>query len=150
MGFSVRRNRRGGASAAASRSGGASDAGRPGGDGSGARPDRRARPGAAAGFAARPVLGAALERGPEVTVTVDGRPVRAHVGESVAAVLIAEGPAALRRTRGGDPRGVFCGMGVCFDCLAVVDGVPNTRTCMTWVADGMTVEHQAGFGPAAV
>ncbi len=109
---------------------------------------RRHRGGAGAGFAARPALGAALERGPEVGITIDGRPVRAHLGESVAAVLIAEGPAALRRTRGGDPRGVYCGMGVCFDCLAVVDGVPNTRTCMIWVADGMTVERQAGFGPA--
>ena len=88
-----------------------------------------------------------LSRGPAVTITVDGRPVRAHAGESVAAALLAEGIAATRRTVSGEPRGVFCGMGVCFDCLVVVDGVPNTRACMTFVAEGMDVRRQAGPGP---
>jgi NADH dehydrogenase/NADH:ubiquinone oxidoreductase subunit G len=37
-------------------------------------------------------------------------------------------------------------MGVCFDCLVVVDDVPNTRACMTWVRDGMRVERQEGLG----
>jgi predicted molibdopterin-dependent oxidoreductase YjgC len=89
-------------------------------------------------------LGDALERGPGVTVTLDGWPVQAHVGETVATVLIAEGHASTRTTRGGAPRGVFCGMGVCFDCLVVVDGVPNTRACMTWVRDGMDIRRQRG------
>jgi NADH dehydrogenase/NADH:ubiquinone oxidoreductase subunit G len=40
-------------------------------------------------------------------------------------------------------------MGVCFDCLVVVDGVPNTRACVTWVRDGMVVARQDGFGPAS-
>jgi predicted molibdopterin-dependent oxidoreductase YjgC len=88
-----------------------------------------------------------LERGPQVVLTLDGRPVTAYEGESVAALLLAEGIIATRVTRGGEPRGVYCGMGVCFDCLVVVDGVPNTRACVTWVRDGMTVERQAGFGP---
>ena len=87
-----------------------------------------------------------LERGARVVVTLDGRPVIAYEGESVAALLIAEGITATRVTLGGEPRGVYCGMGVCFDCLVVVDGVPNTRACVTWVRDGMTVERQAGFG----
>lgn len=87
-----------------------------------------------------------LERGPQVVLTLDGRPVTAYEGESVAALLLAEGITATRVTRGGEPRGVYCGMGVCFDCLVVVDGVPNTRACVTWVRDGMTVERQAGFG----
>lgn len=99
-------------------------------------------------FAPRPELGPALERGPRVQITVDGRTVDAHEGESVAAALMAEGPLAIRRTRDGDRRGVFCGMGVCFDCLAIVDGVPNTRTCMAWVREGTTVVHQDGLGPA--
>ena len=89
-------------------------------------------------------LGAALARGREVAITLDGRAVRAYLGETVAAVLIAEGRAATRTTASGAPRGVFCGMGVCFDCLVVVDGVPNTRACMTWVRDGMRVSRQAG------
>ncbi len=62
--------------------------------------------------------------------------------------MIAErGELALRTTAGGEPRGVFCGMGVCFDCLVVVDGVPSTRACVTWVRDGMAVATQVG--PAA-
>ena len=87
-----------------------------------------------------------LERGPQVVLTLDGRPVTAYEGESVAALLLAEGIIATRVTRGGEPRGVYCGMGVCFDCLVVVDGVPNTRACMTWVRDGMRVELQEGLG----
>ena len=74
-----------------------------------------------------------LERGAQVVLTLDGRPVTAFEGESVAALLLAEGIVATRLTRGGEPRGVYCGMGVCFDCLVVVDGVPNTRACVTWV-----------------
>jgi len=87
-----------------------------------------------------------LERGARVVVTLDGRPVIAYEGESVAALLLAEGITATRVTRDGEPRGVYCGMGVCFDCLVVVDGVPNTRACMTWVRDGMRVAHQEGLG----
>jgi predicted molibdopterin-dependent oxidoreductase YjgC len=86
-----------------------------------------------------------LERGAQVVLTLDGRPVTAYEGESVAALLLAEGITTTRWTRGGEPRGVYCGMGVCFECLVVVDGVPNTRACVTWVRDGMTVERQAGF-----
>ena len=79
-------------------------------------------------------------------MTLDGRAVTAYEGETVAAVLLAEGHVATRTTPGGSPRGVYCGMGVCFDCLVVVDGVPIARACVTWVRDGMTVERQAGFG----
>jgi predicted molibdopterin-dependent oxidoreductase YjgC len=93
-------------------------------------------------------LGDALERGPEVTVTIDGRSTTAYLGETVAAVLFAEGGVRTRITVGGSPRGVFCGMGVCFDCLVVVDGVPNTRACTTWVRDGMDVRTQDGLSAA--
>lgn len=86
-------------------------------------------------------------RGPAVTLTLDGREVTAYEGESVATLLLAEGHVATRRTTGGAPRGVFCGMGVCFDCLVVVDGVPNTRACVTWVREGMRIARQDGFGP---
>ncbi|MCP9487756.1 MAG: (2Fe-2S)-binding protein [Gaiellaceae bacterium MAG52_C11] len=86
-----------------------------------------------------------LERGPAVTLTLDGRAVTAYEGESVAAVLLAEGEIATRVTAGGSPRGVFCGMGVCWDCLVVVDGIPNTRACVTWVREGMTVQRQDGW-----
>lgn len=97
----------------------------------------------------RPRLdGGGLVRGPEVTMVVDGRPTKAYLGESVAAVLLADGTDDLstRTTRTGDPRGLFCGMGVCYDCLVVVDGVPNTRACMTWAREGMVVSRQDGPG----
>jgi predicted molibdopterin-dependent oxidoreductase YjgC len=93
--------------------------------------------------------GHGLERGAAVTVVLDGRPVTAYEGESVAALLLAEGHVATRVTTSGAPRGVFCGMGTCFDCLVVVDGVPNTRACTTWVRAGMEVGRQQGHGPLA-
>jgi D-hydroxyproline dehydrogenase subunit gamma len=99
---------------------------------------------------ARLPLHGGLERGAPVTLTLDGRAVTAYEGESVAALLLAEGEIATRRTQGGEPRGVFCGMGVCFDCLVVVDGVPNTRACVTWVREGMQVARQDGLGPLEV
>jgi D-hydroxyproline dehydrogenase subunit gamma len=89
--------------------------------------------------------GHGLERGAQVHLTLDGAAVTAYEGESVATLLLAEGRTATRRTVGGEPRGVFCGMGVCFDCLVIVDGVPNTRACVTWVREGMAVARQDGF-----
>ena len=75
-------------------------------------------------------------------------PTEAFLGETVAAVMLAGGEIATRTTVGGVPRGIFCGIGVCFDCLVVVDGVPNTRACMTPVRDGMQVSRQSGWGAA--
>jgi predicted molibdopterin-dependent oxidoreductase YjgC len=92
-------------------------------------------------------LGPGLERGRRVEIVVDGRPVEAYEAETVAAVLLANHELETRRTAKGEPRGIFCGMGVCFDCLVVVDGVPNMRACMTWVRDGMEVQRQDGWGP---
>jgi predicted molibdopterin-dependent oxidoreductase YjgC len=92
--------------------------------------------------------GHGLERGAPLSLTLDGRPVTTYEGESVAGMLLAEGHVATRTTQGGEPRGVYCGMGVCFDCLVVVDGVPNTRACVTWVREGMVVSRQNGLSPA--
>jgi predicted molibdopterin-dependent oxidoreductase YjgC len=89
--------------------------------------------------------GHGLERGMPVKLSLDGRPVTAYEGESVAGMLLAEGHVATRTTQAGEPRGVYCGMGVCFDCLVVVDGVPNTRACVTWVREGMVVSRQDGL-----
>lgn len=98
---------------------------------------------------ARLPSGHGLERGAPVSLTLDGRAVTAFEGETVAALLLAEGHVATRTTPGGSPRGVYCGMGVCFDCLVVVDSVPNTRACVTWVREGMDVARQDGFGPVS-
>jgi D-hydroxyproline dehydrogenase subunit gamma len=88
-----------------------------------------------------------LERGPAVELVVDGRPCTGYLGESVAATLMSvDDELELRTTAAGDPRGLFCGMGVCFDCLVIVDGVPGTRACVTWVREGMVVDRQHGPG----
>jgi D-hydroxyproline dehydrogenase subunit gamma len=89
---------------------------------------------------------AGLQRGEVVALTVDGEDVTAYAGETVAAVLIARDGLMTRRTASGAARGFFCGMGGCFDCLVVIDGVPNTRACVTIVAAGMRVSRQQGPG----
>jgi hypothetical protein len=81
-----------------------------------------------------------------VSITIDGRPAVAYLGESVAAALMADGDLSTRTTSSGEPRGLYCGMGVCFDCLVIVDGVPGTRACVTWVREGMDIARQEGAG----
>ncbi|MFI6760000.1 (2Fe-2S)-binding protein [Micromonospora sp. NPDC050417] len=74
-------------------------------------------------------------------VTVDGAPVAARPGQTIAAVLLAAGQRATRRTRfGGRPRGVFCGIGMCFDCLVVCNGESGVRSCLRPVAPGDVIE----------
>jgi aerobic-type carbon monoxide dehydrogenase small subunit (CoxS/CutS family) len=86
-----------------------------------------------------------IERGAAVTIDINGKPVTAYLGESVATALLSDEIVAMRTTTLGESRGVFCGMGVCFDCLVVVDGKPNTRACMTWVKEGMDIRTQDGL-----
>ncbi|XVV06550.1 (2Fe-2S)-binding protein [Actinosynnema sp. CA-248983] len=78
-------------------------------------------------------------------VTVDGTAVPARPGQTIAAALLAAGRTAWRDTRGsGRPRGLFCGIGVCFDCLVVVNGVPDVRACQRVLADGDDISTQHG------
>ena len=78
-------------------------------------------------------------------ITVDGEPHDVPEGRTIAAVLIAAGRSSWRTTRnGGRPRGVFCGIGVCFDCLVVVNGVPDVRACRRVPVDGDVVRTQHG------
>jgi D-hydroxyproline dehydrogenase subunit gamma len=80
-----------------------------------------------------------------VTLLVEGRPVAACAGDTVAAALLAAGMLVTRTTpTSGAPRSPFCLMGACFDCLMEIDGVPNRQACMTQVRDGMTVARQHG------
>lgn len=82
-----------------------------------------------------------VKRGEKLTIEVDGQPVEVFDGETVATALLASGHRTFRHTdRAQVPRGLFCGMGVCFDCLVTVDGVPYMRACMTPVRSGMVVE----------
>jgi predicted molibdopterin-dependent oxidoreductase YjgC len=80
-----------------------------------------------------------------VAITIDGAPFTACDGDTVAATLLAAGIDACRTTPvTGAPRGPYCMMGACFDCLVEIDGQPNVRGCMTRVAPGMRiVTHRA-------
>ncbi|MFB7463055.1 (2Fe-2S)-binding protein [Streptomyces sp. NPDC056224] len=83
------------------------------------------------------------------TVDFDGRALPAQEGQSVAAVLWSAGILAWRTTReGGAPRGAFCGIGSCYDCLVTVNGRPNQRACLVPAREGDTVTTQEGTGHA--
>lgn len=69
----------------------------------------------------------------------DGRAIEALEGETIAAALAARDEVVLRRDRDGAPRGLWCGMGACFDCVVTIDGIGGRRACMTACAEGMEV-----------
>lgn len=82
-------------------------------------------------------------RGDAFTFRFQGESVAAHPGETIGASLLAAGIRHLRTTRrDGRPRGLYCGIGHCFDCLVTVNGVPSQRACLTPVAAGDRVEVQ--------
>lgn len=81
------------------------------------------------------------------TFSFDGTEITAEPGQSVGAALIAAGHRSWRTTRHDrKPRGLFCGIGICFDCLVVVNGRPNQRACLTEVQAGDDVRPQEGTG----
>jgi predicted molibdopterin-dependent oxidoreductase YjgC len=83
--------------------------------------------------------------GPAVTVTVEGREITLPEGASAAAAVLLAGFGAIRETGvSGAPRAPYCLMGVCFDCLAEIDGQPNRQSCMVTVAPGMAIRRQHG------
>ena len=80
-----------------------------------------------------------------VAVHIDGKPFEAPAGCSVAAAMLLAGEAVTRVTPvSGAPRGPYCMMGVCFDCLLEIDGVPNQQSCLIPVAAGMHIKRQRG------
>lgn len=80
-----------------------------------------------------------------VTVRIDGRPVAARTGDTVAAALLSAGLRQCRTTPvSGAPRGPYCMMGACFECLVTIDGVGNRQSCLTVVREGMDIHTQHG------
>lgn len=78
-------------------------------------------------------------------LTVDGRAITACTGDSVAAALLSAGILACRSTPvTGAPRGPYCMMGVCFECLVIIDGIGSRQACLTPARDGMAIETQRG------
>lgn len=91
-----------------------------------------------------PILGVP-EKGKEVLFTYDGKKMKGYEGEPIAAALRAAGVMAHRYTaKEHKARGIFCAIGRCTDCVMVVDGKPNIRTCVTPLKAGMVVETQYG------
>lgn len=81
----------------------------------------------------------------DVVITVDGVRTVAKTGDTVAAALLAAGRMATRKTPvSGAPRGPYCMMGVCFECLVVVDAVGHRQACLIPVREGMQIETQQG------
>jgi D-hydroxyproline dehydrogenase subunit gamma len=83
--------------------------------------------------------------GGSVVISVDGAPVTARAGDTVAAALLAAGLTSTRATPvSGAPRAPYCMMGVCFECLVTIDDVGNRQGCLVPVSEGMRVETQKG------
>jgi predicted molibdopterin-dependent oxidoreductase YjgC len=96
-------------------------------------------------MSARELLGAAPEAG--FVVTVDGAGCRAYAGDTLAAVMVRAGLTSWRATRrDGAPRGLFCGIGACQDCLVTVGGVASVRACLDVVLPGDVVTTQKDPG----
>ncbi|MDR1625002.1 MAG: (2Fe-2S)-binding protein [Spirochaetia bacterium] len=92
-----------------------------------------------------PILPDAPE--PDCTIYYNGKPLPAKNGEPVAAALLASGVRVFRETaKKHRPRGIYCGIGRCTDCVMIVDGEPNVRTCVTPARAGMRVQTQKGLG----
>ncbi len=85
------------------------------------------------------------EAGTRLSFTFDGRPLTGREGDTVAASLLANGVTVCRETPVSNaPRAPYCMMGVCFDCLVVIDGVGNRQGCLVPLRQGMRIETQHG------
>jgi glycine/D-amino acid oxidase-like deaminating enzyme/bacterioferritin-associated ferredoxin len=87
----------------------------------------------------------------DVTVGIqfDGKSLSALAGETIAATLHAHGIPAFRTTRNNHTRGLYCGMGACFDCVVTVDGRPGVRACMEKVCEGQVIRPDMPLGTEA-
>jgi len=83
---------------------------------------------------------ASVQRKEKVTILVNDSPVTAYKGETLSAALIAAGYKSIKKSPlKKESRGALCGMGVCFECIVMVNEIPNIRSCMTEVEHNMRV-----------
>lgn len=71
---------------------------------------------------------------------MDGAAVPVRAGQTVAAVLLDLDRVSWRTTASGRSRGLFCGIGVCFDCVLTVNGVRDVRACLRLAEPGDMIE----------
>ena len=83
-----------------------------------------------------------MNSGEKFEIEVDGKSILAYSGQTIAEVLLSSGLRVLRVTRKHAPRGVYCGMGICYECRMTVNGMPNVRTCVTLAKPGCKVITQ--------
>jgi D-hydroxyproline dehydrogenase subunit gamma len=82
----------------------------------------------------------------DVTITVDGAPIRARQGDTIAAAMFLAGRAVCGATAvSGKKRAPYCAMGVCFECLVTVDGEGARQACLIPVRDGMRIETRGAM-----
>ncbi|MHB8134387.1 MAG: (2Fe-2S)-binding protein [Anaerolineaceae bacterium] len=82
-----------------------------------------------------------IERGKKIQVIVDDKRIEAFEGETVAAALLTVGITTFRHSqKNKEPRGLYCGMGICYECLVTINGVHAQRACITTIEDGMRIE----------
>ena len=82
------------------------------------------------------------QNGKIVHLHFDDEAVTAFDGDNLAAALLRAGKVKFRTAAEDDPRGPYCMMGVCFECLVEIDGRSNQQACQITVHDGMIVQHQ--------
>ncbi|MFZ4482243.1 MAG: (2Fe-2S)-binding protein [Rhodoferax sp.] len=87
-----------------------------------------------------------IDGGALLSFTFEGQALQARFGESVAAALLANGIRHWRNAEDGSPRGLFCGIGQCWECRCIIDGHPNARACTTQVTPGLAVRRQEQLG----
>ena len=81
-----------------------------------------------------------IRRRATVQLSINGRSVAATPGETVLAALTAAGFKTFKKSNvRGEARGPFCGMGVCYECLVTINGVPKQRACMVEVQENMEI-----------
>ena len=83
-----------------------------------------------------------MDSGDKFEIEVDGKTLSASGGQTIAEALLANGLRGFRMTRKQSPRGVYCGMGICYECRMIVNGVPNVRTCVTPATPGCRIATQ--------
>jgi predicted molibdopterin-dependent oxidoreductase YjgC len=97
-------------------------------------------------IADHPILGKSVKTR-EIYIHVDGKKIKAYEGEMIASALVASGIRTFRYTSKNDnPRGIFCAIGRCTDCVMEVNGRSNVRTCVTPVEVNMVIRTQKGMG----
>ncbi len=96
-----------------------------------------------------PILGV-FEKGRRIQFTFDGNSMEGFEDEPIAMALRSNGVMVHRyTTKKNEPRGIFCAIGRCTDCIMIVNGIPNVRTCVEQLKEGMVIQTQMGVGPKA-